>query len=221
MKSQKIILATQNQGFGQVGGAPYLDDSSLWPRAPDTGELMTPLATLTERFLPVTFVPPGMGLTVFITTRKGNGEFSRTTQRQYTVHQQSDLKEKLGNGYTRVILHTLTDEALVPNEPVLLLKPSFINFEPLTEDEITEELEDEDSGIELSKPVGRPSWLQDPIYEPKRYLFLMQLLDADLAQSSPEHEGILAEGIGYLYVDRQARRGKQGDEAGFFFIQFT
>lgn len=48
-----------------------------------------------------------------------------------------------------------------------------------------------------------------------------RLKDASLWPRSPQHVGLFSDGIGYLYVDRQARRGKQGDEAGFFFIQFT
>lgn len=103
----------------------------------------------------------------------------------------------------------------------MLLERAFIDFEEMTDEEHDEEHQDEDSGIGLSKPSGRPCWLQDPIYEPARYMFMMQLVDADVAEASPQHAGLFGEGIGYLFVDMQARRGKQGDDAGFFFIQFT
>lgn len=52
-------------------------------------------------------------------------------------------------------------------------------------------------------------------------MFLMQLADGDVTEASPQHDGLLAEGIGYVFLDMRARRGKEGDEAGFFFIQFT
>ncbi|SPO69289.1 hypothetical protein [Pseudomonas sp. JV241A] len=220
MDSQKILLGSNDRGLGQVGGGARLPRLDLWPLTPDTQEPMTPLCTITERFLPINFIPAGMALTVFITARQHGGAFNRAVQRHYTVNQQDDL-DKTGNGYARVILHTLAEQELLPAVPPLLLERSFIQFEPLSAQEEDEELADEDSGLEVSKPLGRPSWLQDPIYEPQRYQFLMQLLDSDIAKASPAHEGLLADGIGYLYVNRQARRGKEGDEGGFFFIQFT
>jgi hypothetical protein len=163
-----------------------------------------------------------MAMTVFIAVeQRGDGSFSRNLQRRYTVHQQSDLEAIIKNGFARVILHELVDEPLVPEEPPFLLERAFIDFEEMTREEHEEENEDEDSGIELSKPSGRPYWIQDPIYESRRYMFLMQLLDADVAGTGNAHIGLFGEGIGYLFLDKQARRGKEGDEAGFFFIQFT
>ncbi|MBI6895325.1 hypothetical protein JET64_00735 [Pseudomonas putida] len=221
MTSQKIVLSGQDHGLGQIGGGARLKDASLWPRSPDTDEPMTPLLTLSDRFLPVTFIPPGMAITVFITACQQDGAFNRSTQRHYTVNQQSELDEKRANRFARVILHELADQSIAPPAAALLLDRAYIQFEPFSDEEEEQELEDEDSGIDLSKPVGRPCWLQDPIYEPQRFLFLMQLLDSDVAAASRQHVGLFSDGIGYLYVDRQARRGKQGDEAGFFFIQFT
>ncbi|AIR88616.1 hypothetical protein [Pseudomonas cremoricolorata] len=221
MSSNKIVFSDQDAGLGQVGGGAFLPDMALWPRAPDSGELLTPLMTLTERFLPVTFIPEGMALTVFIAVKQRDGEFNEATQRRYTVNQQSELETVRNAGYARVLLHRLSDQPLSPTPGTLLLPSAFIHFQAMSDEELEQELEDDDNGLEVSKPVGRPSWLQDPIYEPNRYLFLLQLRDYDIAQWSPEHEGLLAEGIGYVYVDRQARRGKEGDEGGYFFLQST
>ncbi|QCI11122.1 hypothetical protein E6B08_06735 [Pseudomonas putida] len=219
---KKIVLSQHNRGFGQVGGGALLKDIALWPANPETGELLTPVLTLTERFQAATFIPPGMAITVFLAAeRQSGGSFNRTLQRRYTVNQQSELKAAINSGFARVILHELADHSLEPSDHPLLLNRAFIDFEDMSDDEEQEEHEDEDSGIDLSKSSGRPCWLQDPIYEPQRYMFMMQLLDADVAEASPQHEGLFAEGIGYLFVDLQARRGKEGDEAGFFFIQFT
>ncbi|HAL66247.1 hypothetical protein ACSFEV_17370 [Pseudomonas fulva] len=219
---KKIVLSQQDHGYGQIGGAPLLKDLSLWPANPQTGGLMTPIMTLTEQFQPARFVPPGMAITVFLAVeQQQDGSFNRPLQRRYTVNQQSELQSVLSGGFARVILHELASHPLEPSTPPLLLERAFIDFEEMTDEEHDEEHEDEDSGIGLSKPSGRPCWLQDPIYEPPRYMFMMQLVDADVAQASPPHGGLFGEGNGYLFVDMQARRGKEGDDAGFFFIQFT
>lgn len=219
---KKILLSRHDRGFGQIGGAALLKDLSLWPTNPETGMLMTPILTLSERFQPATFVPPGMAITVFLAVEQHqNGSFSRPLQRRYTVNQQAELQDVISSGFARVILHELASQPLEPGNPPLLLERAFIDFEEMTDEEHDEEHQDEDSGIGLSKPSGRPCWLQDPIYEPARYMFMMQLVDADVAEASPQHAGLFGEGIGYLFVDMQARRGKQGDDAGFFFIQFT
>ena len=219
---QKIVLSQQDQGFGQVGGGAFLNNLSLWPISPENGELMTPLLTLTERFRPARLLPPGMAITVFIAARQQrDGDFSHNLQRRYTVNQPSELQEVTKNGYARVILHELAEKPLFPDDHPLLLQSAFIDFEEMTDEELEDEHADEDRGIDLSKPSGRPGWLQDAIYPPARYTFLMQLADGDVAEASPQHEGLLAEGIGYVFLDRQAVRGKEGDEAGYFFIQFT
>lgn len=219
---QKIVLSQQDEGFGQVGGGAFLNDLSLWPVSPESGELLTPLLTLTERFRPARWLPPGMAVTLFIAARQlRDGDFSHNLQRRYTVNQPSELQEVIKNGYARVILHELAEKPIVPSDHPLLLQSAFIDFEEMTDDELEDEHAHEDSGIDLSKPSGRPGWLQDPIYPPDRYMFLMQLADGDVTEASPQHDGLLAEGIGYVFLDMRARRGKEGDEAGFFFIQFT
>lgn len=219
---KKILLSRQDRGFGQIGGAALLKDVSLWPTNPETGMLMTPILTLSERFQPATFVPPGMAITVFLAVEHyPDGSLSRPLQRRYTVNQQAELQDVISSGFARVILHELANQPLEPGNPPLLLERAFIDFEEMTDEEHDEEHHDQDSGIGLSKPSGRPCWLQDPIYEPARYMFMMQLVDADVAEASPQHAGLFGEGIGYLFVDMQARRGKEGDDAGFFFIQFA
>lgn len=102
-----------------------------------------------------------------------------------------------------------------------MLVRRFIDFEPMTDEEFAEEHEDEDSGLGISKQLGRAAWMQDPIYVPSRYLLLLQLTDYEISRWAPQQEGIFLDGIGYIYLDKQARRKKQGDEAGFFFVQYA
>ncbi|MGN8249309.1 hypothetical protein [Pseudomonas sp. SMV7] len=219
----KIILTQHDQGLGHVGGGAYLNNLALWPTNPKTGELLTPLVTSTERFYSGDrCIPAGMATTVFIAAQHyQSGGFNAALQRRYTVSEQSQLQEQINNGFARVILHDLAPEPIVPDNAPLLLTQAFINFEAMSEDEWDEEIGGEYGGIALSKAGGSPSWLQDPVYEPNRYMFHLQLLDADIAALNPEHEGAFADGIGYVFIDLQARRGKEGDEAGFFFIQHT
>ncbi|OWP73683.1 hypothetical protein CEC48_00930 [Pseudomonas sp. K2I15] len=35
------------------------------------------------------------------------------------------------------------------------------------------------------------------------------------------HEGLLGGGIGYVFADNRAKKMKEGDEAGYFLVQFT
>jgi len=84
-----------------------------------------------------------------------------------------------------------------------------------------EELEDLDCGVGISKILGRPAWLQDPLYESPRYYFLAQLTDSDIAKISPRHEGIFGGGIGYIFADNRAKKMNEGDLGGYFFVQFT
>lgn len=220
----KIVLKQQDKGLGHIGGGAYLTDLKLWPSNPKTGELLTPLVTTTDRFYAgYQCVPPGMALTVFIAAQQyQSGGFNAALQRRYTVHQQSELQEQIENGFARVILHDLAPEPIVPSNPPLLLTQAFIDFEEMTEDEFDVEIGGEFGGIEMSKSSGTPSWLQDPVYElSPRYRFHLQLLDADIAGINPDHEGIFADGIGYVFIDHRARRGKEGDEAGYFYIQYT
>lgn len=221
LNPNKIVFSDQDAGLGQVGGGAFLEDIALWPRAPDSGQLMTPLMTLSERFLPEAFVPEGMAISVFIVVKERDGYFSESIQRRYTAHQQSELKAVIDRGYSRVILHTLSEQPLFPPAETMALPRKFIHFEAMNEEELAAELEDADAGLEFSKPQGRAGWLQDPIFPPEHHTLLMQLSEYDITQWSPEHEGWFVDGIGYLYLDAHARQGQQGDEAGYFFIQFT
>ncbi len=96
-----------------------------------------------------------------------------------------------------------------------------VPFIPLTPDQMQEELEDLDSGAGISKVLGRPAWLQDPLYESPRYYFLAQLTETDITKISPGHEGLFGGGIGYIFADNRAKKMKEGDLGGYFLTQFT
>ena len=70
MGINQIILSEQDHGLGQVGAGAWLTDLDLWPRDPQTGQLMLPVMTMTSTFLSVPFIPPGMALTVFVSVER-------------------------------------------------------------------------------------------------------------------------------------------------------
>ncbi|MHB2082736.1 hypothetical protein [Pseudomonas asiatica] len=216
----KIVFTEQDKGFGQVGGSVRMDDPALWPLAPDTQQPMTPLCTVTENFLPAKIFPPGMAATVFITAQKQGGGFNQSVVSRYSIHDQAELPG-IDNGYARFILHRLCQEELPAPPETFLLERRYIDFEPMTEEDFAKEHADEHSGLGISKQLGRAAWMQDPIYVSSRHLLLLQLTDYEISRWAPQQQGIFLDGIGYIYVDKQARRKKQGDEAGFFFVQYA
>lgn len=220
MAINKIIWSDQDHALGQLGGGAWLEDLALWPTDPKSGKPMLPLVMMTSRFLSVPFIPEGMAITVFISVERSQGHFKRSTLREFTVNQQSDLP-KLNVGHSKVLLHTLADHEMEVSTVDMPITRQFIAQQPLNAEEMADELDDEMNGAEMSKVLGRPCWLQDPIDETPRYYFLAQLLDADISVVSPNHEGLFANGIGYIFADNRAKKLTSGADAGYFFIQFT
>lgn len=220
MGINQIILSEQDRNLGQIGGGAWLTDLDLWPKDPQTGQLMLPLMAMTSTFLDVSFIPAEMALTVFICVERKDENYTRSSVRQLAVHQQSEM-EKLKLARSCVLLHTLATTELTPSTLVDLIPRTYIAQQPLTSKEMDEELEDLDCGACISKALGRPAWLQDPLSESPRYYFLAQLADADIAKVSPRHEGIFGGGIGYVFADNRAKKMNNGDVGGYFFIQFT
>lgn len=66
MGINQIILSEQDHNLGQIGGGAWLADLELWPKDPQTGQLMLPVITMTSTFLDVPFLSSGMALTVFV-----------------------------------------------------------------------------------------------------------------------------------------------------------
>ncbi|QNH11347.1 hypothetical protein [Xanthomonas sp. SI] len=220
MGINQILLSEKDHGLGQVGGGAWLMDLDMWPKDPKTGRLMLPMLMVTSNFLGTSFIPPDMALTVFVSVVREGDTYKRSSLRQLAVHQQSEM-EKLAQGHSKVLLHTLAPVELSPPMLEDPIPRRYIAQQPLTDEQMSEELDDPDSGASLSKALGRPGWLQDPLYESPRYYFLAQLLDADIAGISSRHEGIFGGGIGYVFADNRAKKMKEGDEAGYFFVQFT
>jgi hypothetical protein len=181
---------------------------------------MLPLMTMTSTFLNVPFIPPEMALTVFICIERDDTIYMRSSVRELAVHQQDEMG-KLKLGHSCVLLHKLATSELTPPHLADPIRRAYIVQEPLTPDQLESELEDLDCGAGISKALGRPAWLQDPLYEEPRYYFLAQLIDADIAKLSPRHEGIVGGGIGYIFSDNRAKKMKEGDVCGYFLVQFT
>ncbi|PLR62196.1 hypothetical protein QCBJ_16780 [Pseudomonas sp. QC2] len=220
MGINQIILSEQDHNLGQIGGGAWLTGLDLWPKDPQTGQLMLPVITMTSTFLGVPFIPSGMALTVFVSVEPTDKTYTRSSIRKLTVHQQSEM-EKLQLGHSKVLLHALATSELTPATLVDPIPRTYIAQQPLTSKQMEEELEDLDCGAGISKALGRPAWLQDPLYESPRYYFLAQLIDADIAKISPNHEGIFGGGIGYIFADNRAKKMKEGDVGGYFLVQFT
>ncbi|CAM2967333.1 MULTISPECIES: hypothetical protein [Pseudomonas] len=220
MGINQIILSEQDHNLGQIGGGAWLTDLALWPKDPKTGQLMLPVMMMTPAFLGVSFIPAGMALTVFVCVERNDETYTRSSVRQLTVHQQSEM-DKLKLGLSCVLLHTLATCELTPTTLVDPIPRTYIAQQPLTPEQMEEELEDLECGAGISKVLGRPAWLQDPLYESPRYYFLAQLIDADIAKISPSHEGIFGGGIGYIFADNRAKKMKEGDTGGYFLVQFT
>ena len=70
MGINQIILSEQDHNLGQIGGGAWLTDLALWPKDPQTGQLMLPVITMTSTFLDVPFIPSGMALTVFVSVER-------------------------------------------------------------------------------------------------------------------------------------------------------
>lgn len=220
MAINQIVLSEEDHDLGQIGGGAWLTSLDLWPKAPQTGQFMLPVITMTSTFLRVPFLPPGMALTVFVCVERNDDTCTRPSARKLAVHQQTEM-EKLQLGHSCVLLHTLASSELKPAMLVDPIPRNYIAQQPLTPDQMQEELEDLDSGAGISKVLGRPAWLQDPLYESPRYYFLAQLTETDITKISPGHEGLFGGGIGYIFADNRAKKMKEGDLGGYFLTQFT
>ncbi|MBD8096807.1 hypothetical protein IFR08_19970 [Pseudomonas fluorescens] len=220
MGINQIILSEQDHSLGQVGGGAWLKDLALWPKDPQTGQLMLPVMMMTSTFLSVPFIPPGMALTVFVSVERNDETYARSSVRKLAVHQQREM-QTLQAGHSRVLLHTLASAELTPATLADPIPRRYIAQQPLTPEQMEEELEDVECGVGISKVLGRPAWLQDPLYENPRYYFLAQLTDADIAKLSARHEGIFGGGIGYVFADNRAKKMKEGEIGGYFLVQFS
>ncbi len=220
MGIKKIHFSDKDQGLGQLGGGAWISDLSLWPTDPETGALMLPLITLTPSFLGTPFIAQDMALSVFISVQRTPDGFKRSSLRHFTVHQQTEL-EALHAGYSRVLVHKKASQELIPEPLADLVGRRYIQLEEFDEADLAEELEDEYSGAAMSKVLGRPCWLQDAIHESPRYFFAAQIQELDIRRVSPEHDGLFANGMGYLFIDNRAKKLTDTAEAGYFFIQFT
>ncbi|KAB7767094.1 hypothetical protein CKY51_12310 [Xanthomonas maliensis] len=220
MGLRQLQLSALDHGVGHVGGGAWLDDVSLWPTAPDTGALMRPLLSVTPRFLSTPFIAEHMALTVFVAVQPTPDGFEQVALKHLTVHQQTDLAG-LRAGYSRVIVHRKAASELMPEALQDGIARHYLRLEDFSQADLAAELEDQDNGAGISKVLGRPCWLQDPIYESPRYFFLAQIQEADLRAASPQYAGLFGNGTGYLFVDNRAKKLTDTAEAGYFFVQST
>ncbi|CAE6696176.1 hypothetical protein LMG19146_00296 [Xanthomonas arboricola pv. fragariae] len=216
----KIVVTDQDGGLGQFGGGAWLHDAALWPMDPSTGRPMLPIVMLTGLFLPTAYLPDDRVLTVFASIERSGGVDGRSSLRRLAVNQQGE-SDKLAQGHSKVLLHRRAAQEVCVGDSARLLGRHFIGLQPFDDHDMAEELEDEDSGAGMSKQLGRPCWLQDPIYMSPRYYFLAQFVEAELGRVDSGYAGLFGDGTGYLFADQRARKLGDGVAAGHFFIQFT
>ncbi|MCW2003405.1 hypothetical protein FHY30_002160 [Xanthomonas arboricola] len=213
-----IRVSEDDCGLGQFGGGAWLSEAALWPSDPSTGRPMTPIVMLTDLFLPSVWLADDMAVTVFAALGREGDAYNRTALRTFTIHQQSEL-EKIDAGHSKVVLHRRAAREMVRD--TVMLPRHFVGLQPFDERDAEEEAEDADNGAGMSKQLGRPCWLQDPIHEHPRHYFLAQFVESDLRQQDPAYDGLFADGTGYLFAEQRAKVLREGDTAGYFFIQFT
>ncbi|MBB5766349.1 hypothetical protein [Xanthomonas euroxanthea] len=216
----KIVVADEDRGLGQFGGGAWLHDAAQWPTDPATGQPMLPIVMLTGSFLPTPYLPEEMALTVFASIERPGGGHSRSSLRRLTVNQQGEC-DKLALGHSKVLLHRRAAQEVCVGDGALLLGRHWIDLQPFNDDDMAEELEDDDNGAGMSKQLGRPCWVHDPIHTSPRYYFLAQFVESQLRRVDPGYAGLFGDGTGYLFADQRARKLGDGAAAGHFFIQFT
>ncbi|MBO0933298.1 hypothetical protein [Fibrella aquatilis] len=160
-------------------------------------------------------------LSVFVSFDFGNKTNAIALSRQMAVNSQ----DQFGNtkaGYCRVVLHQAGNAPTPPPSadyvPLPLCQVKRSDFSAA---EMADEVAEPGRGLDVSKFGGIPGWLQDDIFFQPRYDYALQLSEYDIRRLSPAHEGIFRGGMGYLYIDNNAKKLSTPAEGGYFFIQFT
>ena len=207
-----ILPGKKPEKISQVGGGGFLNHDSLWPEEED-GIKMIPILTLRCDIFAIPTIPEGMCITIFVPYKNNCESIGK-----YRICAKNDmLQSPVG---MKVILHEdslkenfLDEGGHYPAYPLIRRE-----FSP---QEQSEDLEDANSGIYISKIYGRPSWLQDEIFFPVRYAFTVQLTEADLVAVDKDFEGVFNDGSMYVYLMRSLKKMKHGNICGEAFIQFT
>ncbi|MCS3811310.1 hypothetical protein [Xanthomonas sp. 4461] len=214
----KINVTDQDGGFGQFGGGAWLNDRALWPCDPSTDQPMLPIVMLTDLFLPSPWLPEGMAVTVFAAIEWQGDRYSRAALRKFTIHQQGEL-DTIASVHSKVLLHRRAAQELACDAG--MLPRYYVGLQSFDDHDHAEELGDADNGAGMSKQLGRPCWLQDAIAEHPRHYFLAQFVESQLRRTDAAYDGLFADGMGYLFAEHRANVLREGDTAGYFFIQFT
>ena len=210
--------------MSQLGGGAWLPCLDDWPVTPDTKEPLLPIMTIRPDFFPtVRFKSPDLALTIFVSveyTGHGYDRFYDGQARKFAANDRYQFKA-LVPGYARIILHPVGPKELFAQTDFPYIPKHAMAVRSFTNEEIEEELADPDMGLDASKFLGRPAWLQDPIYEGPKHSFEIQIRESDIMAVSPEHEGIFHEGTGYVFIANNLNRLDSLSEGGIFIVQFT
>jgi hypothetical protein len=218
MYALEFIEKDGNIPCSQVGGGAWLPIDFDWPLS-NNGKIMTPFLTLRQELFLIPTIPDGMCVTVFSPIMKKEGNYSLSSIRECAVNDQVQLNFD-GKEGMRVILHKSAGLERF-HEDASIFPVAKIKRRDFTNDECKEDLEEEIGGIFLSKLFGRPSWLQDQIFFPKKVGFSIQITENDLRKFSPFYEGVFNDGSCYLYLNQGIKRGNPGDIVGKCIVQFT
>ena len=208
-----------SKSVGFTGGNLDLNED-LHPKIPDTNNYQTHLCTLLPDFFKNTgTLKDNQRISIFISLEKHQlGGVKESLTSRFTVNQPDDLLA-LNKGYSKAILYDVSD---TENEKFSNCNFQKKYFELIPNDNEYYEkehlfFEENGMGLDISKQLEIPYFEQDPIYPSPKYQHYLQLLEEDIENDLH----IFQNGIGYIYLDKNIKRLKSGDEAGLFFIQNT
>jgi hypothetical protein len=202
------------------GGLPHLAEGTVWPLCPTTQQPQLHLLTLSPDFFFTPTLAEGYCLSVFVSFDYERPE-NIALPREFAISDSSQVTNA-SRGFCQVLLHKPgTAASPAPSEGYLPLPQCTISRSPFSAQEMKDEVATPGSGLDVSKFGGIPGWLQDDISLGPKYGYLLQVNEYDIRRISSRHEGVFRGGMGYLYLNRNAKKLTPPCEAGYFFIQFT
>lgn len=207
---------------GYFGGSPWVENIAEWPSCPSTEKPMVHLFTILPQMIGSGF-DYEEAISVFISTDLDkNGVPKLSLLNKYTVQETTDLKKL--EGFSRVLKHRKCAGPLQAQHGGISLPFRYLEKRPYTKEESEEELtlfEDTNMGLDFSKFMGIPFYEQDVINPHIKYVFMIQINEWDITSFAPEFKGLFNGGIGYLFLDRNYKKIKPGNEVGIFFVQYS
>ena len=218
---KKEIIANPVAIFG--GGA-WIEDTKDWPRIPFSERYMTHLMSIFSNIMGDSF-DSNYCISVFISYELDKDGYPKVSlSDKYVVHTQDDLTKFKEEGFTKVIITKKRISSIKEKFSEHVLPTIYIdkrNFTKEENDSYDEEFENSGMGIDGSTLLTNPYFEQDVIKFPMSEDILLQIDEWDLVDIYPELKGIFQTGLGYLFLNKNYKKKKNGEIIGDFFIQHT